>query len=104
MGIDALMERISELEDQLSAQADAAIDSVQSRDTQIAKLRAQVERMRTALEAILEVHDSPCWHDHHGLCQEHHLREIEVDGKWVPQCEMQLVREALAGCPEAEGE
>lgn len=60
--------------------------------------REKVERLVKAGKAMFEVHDYPCRLDHHGLCQEHHLRS--VDGKG--ECEVQLMRDALAALESKE--
>ena len=51
------------------------------------------KRLREALKAYLEVHDDPCWHDHHGLCQAHNCRS---NAAGAPECQVALAREVLA--------
>ncbi len=49
-------------------------------------------RLRKACAAALEVCDSPCRLDHHGLCQEHNLRRNEAG---EPECQVTMLRAAL---------
>ena len=51
-----------------------------------------IRLLRTALTAMLEVCDEPCWFDHHGLCQAHNLRANDAG---EPECQVELAREAL---------
>jgi hypothetical protein len=76
------------------------------RDEQLAEHAAIITRhvapLVEAMEAVNDVHGAPCRYDHHGLCQTHSLRSVERDGKWVPECEMELVRKALAAWTAAK--
>lgn len=45
-----------------------------------------------ALEAMLEVEDEECWHDHHGYCQAHNLRCNDTN---EPECQVMLAKQAL---------
>ena len=67
-----------------------------------ARLIAAAPTMLEALLAVREVDTDECRHDHHGLCQTHSLRQIERDGEWVPECEMALVRAAIAKATGAD--
>ena len=86
--------------------ADVALAEMRDRgdrETQMtnARLIAAAPEMLEALKAVLEVYDDPCRLDHHGYCQEHNLRMIQKsDGQWVGECQMELVRNAIA---KAEG-
>ena len=62
-----------------------------------ADLIAAAPEMLGVLRAMLEVHDEPCWLDHHGLCQTHYLRRNDAG---EPECEVELARAAIA---KAEG-
>jgi len=73
--------------DQAIANRDFIIESCCRYDA----LKTSTDKMKKALEAVLESISEPCYYDHHGLCQAHTLQT--VDGK--PECEMQLVRDAL---------
>lgn len=54
-----------------------------------------VNRLVAAARVVFEViGDEPCRLDHHGLCQEHHLRRNEAGD---PECEVALLKAALDG-------
>lgn len=56
-------------------------------------LTADNAKAMEVIKALLEPQDSPCRKDHHGLCQEHHLRR---NVKGDPECEVEMAREYLA--------
>lgn len=35
----------------------------------------EIDALRSLLLEFIEVHDEPCWRDHHGYCQAHFLEE-----------------------------
>lgn len=49
-------------------------------------------QLLAACEAVIEVLGAKCSYDHHGLCQEHHLR-TDADGN--PECEVKLLLDAI---------
>lgn len=63
-----------------------------------ARLIAAAPKLLEACKAVLEIYSDPCFYDHHGLCQAHHLRSNQ---KGEPECEVELLRKAIN---EAEGD
>lgn len=55
-------------------------------------IREAVKPTVDALRAIFDVQDSPCRHDHHGLCQEHNLRR-NANGE--AECQVPMARAIL---------
>lgn len=52
-----------------------------------------------ACKAALEVLGDECSYDHHGYCQEHHLR---TNAYGNPECEVKLLREAISAFDKEE--
>lgn len=74
---------------------------------ELATLREVVGRLVETGSGVMEYVGVECRPDHHGLCQEHGLGQVERDGKWVPECEVALHRDALAAASaalESEGD
>ena len=61
-------------------------------------LIAAAPELLAACEAVLEIYRDECRYDHHGLCQEHHLRR---NAEGYPECEVKLLKDAIA---KAKGE
>lgn len=49
-----------------------------AKDAEIERLRAVIMDLAIALNENLD--DDPCWTDHHGYCQAHHLDDTKEDG------------------------
>ena len=79
--------------DRLENAANALIQQNQELKEKNLQLTEQVGSLIEALEAMLEVEDEECWHDHHGYCQAHNLRCNDMN---EPECQVMLAKQALA--------
>ncbi|MDG4721604.1 hypothetical protein [Thalassospira aquimaris] len=54
------------------------LSAIKTQSAEIERLRAVIVDLAVALNENLD--DDPCWTDHHGYCQAHHLDDTNEDG------------------------